>query len=64
MIKDYPKRQVKDAAQCLAKCNSDSPCKFWDFGGGWCRLRSNSGRGLQSDSGYFYGSKNCKFKGK
>ena len=57
MFKDYS--TVADANECLQKCNSDNACKFWDFGEGWCRLRSTSGNGPQSASKYSSGPKNC-----
>jgi len=60
MVKDYS--IVTDAYQCLGKCNSDSSCKFWDFGDGWCRLRSDSGQGEETAYGYLFGEKNCNFE--
>ena len=49
------------AEECQAQCEASSSCKFWDFGGNVCRLRSNSGSGKVADSGSSYGTKNCKF---
>ena len=62
MFKDYSTPSLSNANQCLDKCNSDNACKFWDYGDGWCRLRSNSGDGEQLANGYSFGSKNCKFE--
>ena len=49
------------AEECQAQCAASSSCKFWDFGGKVCRLRSNSGNGKVADSGSSYGTKNCEF---
>ena len=62
MFKDYSSPEVTDASQCLDKCNSDSSCKFWDYGEGWCRLRSDSGQGEEKANGYSFGAKNCIFE--
>lgn len=57
------------AAQCLSHCNSNYQCKFWDFDGYVCRLRSNDGdsnadgEGVVSDHmGVTYGQRNCRFQ--
>ena len=57
LFSDYT--NVVDETECLEKCNSVDSCKFWDFGEGWCRLRTDSGNGPQSDSRYTSGPKNC-----
>ena len=61
MLRDYSMSQVTNANQCLDKCNSDRSCEFWDYGGGKCRLRKNSGSGPKVAYGYSYGPKNCIF---
>ena len=59
---------ASNASDCLAQCNDEDQCKFWDYGSGdphWkkiCRLRSNPGSGPIKDDGYSYGSKNCIFQ--
>ena len=60
-IKELHSDKVDHPYECLRKCNSEESCKFWDYGQGWCRLRSTSGEGPQDDSRYSYGTKNCKF---
>ena len=48
--------------ECQQQCVSLSTCEYWDFGEGYCRLRSNAGpKGLQASPGYAYGSKYCLF---
>ena len=59
LFEDYS--TVVNAEQCLDKCNSAAACKFWDFGEGWCRLRTNSGNGPQVDNRYTSGPKYCIF---
>ena len=60
---------ASSASECLAQCNDEDQCKFWDYGSAhssWkkiCRLRSNPGSGPMKDDGYSYGSKNCIFPG-
>ena len=63
MFDDFPSSQVSTAKECLEKCNGDDRCKFWDFGGGWCRLRSSSGTGAQTDNGYTSGPRYCALSG-
>ena len=46
--------------ECLKQCNSDSNCLFWDYGGGYCRLRSDDGQGIEPVTGYRYGQKHSK----
>ena len=53
---------VVDEKECLEKCNSEDSCKFWDFGEGWCRLRTDAGNGPQVDNKYTSGPKNCIFE--
>ena len=53
-----PARNPQD---CLSKCKSWMGCKFWDFGDGFCRLRSNDGNGAEVAAGYTFGSNNCFF---
>ena len=60
MLTDYS--TVLDQKECSEKCNSEYSCKFWDFGEGWCRLRTNSGNGPQSDTKYSSGAKHCTFE--
>ena len=57
MLSDYT--NIVDETECLEKCNLADSCKFWDFGEGWCRLRTNSGNGPKMDSRYTSGPKNC-----
>ena len=59
LLSDYT--NVVDEKQCLEKCNAADSCRFWDFGVGWCRLRTNSGDGPQLDNKYSSGPKNCLF---
>ena len=55
------KTSVKTAEHCLIRCKSNSRCSFWDFGNGWCRLRSSPGSaGPIPASGYTSGPKSCK----
>ena len=61
MIKDFHSDKIDHPYECLQKCNSEETCNFWDYGQGWCRLRSTSGEGPQNDFEYSYGTKNCKF---
>ena len=51
------------AEECLAQCNANSGCKFWDFSDdNTCRLRSNEGiNSLVQTVGSSYGPKNCIF---
>ena len=53
------------AIECRNACQHDSTCGFWDFGDGWCRLRSTSidTSELRHSEGYAYGTKNCIFEG-
>ena len=53
-----PARNPQD---CLSKCKTWMGCKFWDFGDGFCRLRSNDGNGAEVAAGYTFGSNNCFF---
>ena len=62
LFEDYS--NVRDEKECLEKCNSADRCRFWDFGEGWCRLRTNSGNGPQVDRKYVSGQKNCILKGR
>ena len=52
---------AKNADECLQQCNVLPDCKFWDFGGNCCRLRSNKGSGPQIAKSYTYGPKFCNF---
>ena len=54
--------RASTASDCLARCNDEPQCKFWDYGQKICRLRSNPGSGPIKDDGYSYGSKNCIFQ--
>ena len=47
--------------ECLSECKSWVGCKFWDFGDGFCRLRSSDGNGAEVAVGYVFGSGNCFF---
>ena len=60
LLTDSP--NVVDEKECLEKCNSADSCKFWDFGEGWCRIRTDAGNGPQVDNGYTSGPKNCIFE--
>ena len=61
---------VKEADQCLEKCNSDSQCNFWDFKkdsfGILCCGRADSTGGPQTSpyDNQVFGSKYCKLGGK
>ena len=54
---------AKTAKMCRQECEYLLSCKFWDFGEGFCRLRSDSGpKGKIADPfGYHFGTKNCIF---
>ena len=51
------------ARQCLTQCNILSTCQFWDFGNGYCRLRSNEGQGPEVAKWYLGGAKHCTSTG-
>jgi len=57
---------ASNARDCLAQCNSNHQCKFWDYGGDgskkYCRLRSSQGTGPIISEGFSYGSKHCILK--
>ena len=49
------------AKECQAQCAALSTCNFWDFGEGFCRLRSDKGpEGKIEHWGYSFGTKNCR----
>jgi len=48
--------------QCRDACNAHRRCDFWDFGDGFCRLRSNDGGGAEPHNHYSYGTKFCYFE--
>ena len=48
-----------NAEECLNQCNMSPECKFWDFGGNYCRLRSNNGNGPEAAESYTSGKKYC-----
>ena len=52
---------AKNPQECLNQCKLVSGCKFWDFGDGFCRLRSNHGNGAEVGVGYTFGSDSCFF---
>ena len=52
---------ANNAKECLDRCNNDVNCMFWDYGDGYCRLRSDSGNGPTAYSGYEYGTKGCSY---
>jgi len=44
---------------CLESCQENNACKFWDYDGRYCRLRSNAGpNGLMKRSGAVAGARN------
>lgn len=47
--------------ECLSECKAWVGCKFWDYGEGFCRLRSNDGNGAEVAVGYVFGPGNCFF---
>ena len=47
--------------ECLSECKSWVGCKYWDFGDGFCRLRSSNGNGAEVAVGYVFGSGSCFF---
>ena len=50
----------KTSEGCRKQCLGMLACNFWDYGKGYCRLRSNSGpRGKVAHTGYAYGTKYC-----
>ena len=51
---------ARNADECLNQCNIAPDCMFWDFGHGYCRLRSNDGNGQQISWSYTSGPKYCK----
>ena len=52
------------ARQCLTQCNILSTCQFWDFGNGFCRLRSEQGsNGREPDGKSSCGQKDCLLNG-
>ena len=66
--------QAGSASECLALCNGDPKCEFWDYGddgedgGVNCRLRSEDGGGplpiygtIPTGGYYAYGPKHCTF---
>jgi len=60
---------AETAAECRSHCNERSQCKFWDFDGYVCRLRSSDGdstpdgEGVVSDSiSVTYGQRHCVFQ--
>ena len=55
---------ASDAIACLNECNYLSTCAYWDYGGNFCRLRSNDGGGKVVANGYSYGPKNCRYSKK
>ena len=61
MIQDFHSDDIAHPYACLQKCNSEESCNFWDYGQGWCRLRSTSGEGPEHAFKYSYGTKECKF---
>ena len=52
---------AKNSQECLNQCKLEEGCKFWDFGDGFCRLRSNHGNGAEVGEGYTFGSDSCFF---
>ena len=54
---------ISSPAECQNTCQGNNDCGFWDFGDGWCRLRSTSidPNELSESEGYVYGTKNCIF---
>ena len=44
---------------CLALCNGDANCQFWDYGNSECRLLKGDGNGPIDDLAYAFGEKNC-----
>ena len=50
-----------DETECLHQCNILPACEFWDFGNGFCRLRSDEGSGPMNATSFAYGPKNCYF---
>ena len=59
--------EAGSASECLAKCNADNKCEFWDYGDRkdngktYCRLRYADGGGPELGGYFAYGSKNCNF---
>ena len=61
--------QAGSPSECLAKCNADDECEFWDYGRPkddgdrkiHCRLRSNDKGGPKFMNYFAYGSKYCTF---
>jgi len=56
---------ASDGRECLALCDKEPACKFWDHGAGsygsaYCRLRSDVGKGAIRAPGYVAGRKGCK----
>ena len=59
---------LKNAKDCLIRCNLTPRCKFWDYAavrwnwGKTCRLRSDNGVGPKNASDTSeYGAKNCDY---